>query len=79
MPFLAPLECGGELVRDNSGRILISPVSRPACGGVSGTVLIAKKKHTTQSVWHIFYQVPPQLGAVVLDHNPISAIGSGRV
>jgi hypothetical protein len=43
-------ECGAGLVRDNSGRILIFPFSRPACGGASGTVLIAKKKHMTQSV-----------------------------
>jgi hypothetical protein len=38
------------MVRGNTGRILISSVFRTAYGGVSGTVIIAKKKHMTQSV-----------------------------
>jgi hypothetical protein len=73
------LECPAGLVQDNTVGILISPVSRPAYGRVSGTVLLAKKIHTTQSVWHIFYLVSPQLGAVVLDYKSNSAIGSHRV
>jgi hypothetical protein len=44
------VECPAGLVRDNTGRILVFTVSIPACGGESGSVIIAKKKHMTQSV-----------------------------
>jgi hypothetical protein len=52
------------------------PWLQTCCGGDSGTVITAKKKLMAQSVWHIFYLVSPQLGAVVLDHKSNSAIGS---